>query len=61
MLRSLSNRLIIAISAVVLLLGILGALLVSRISGLGGTTQAILRTNAYSAAAMSKMREAITE
>ena len=58
MLRSLSNRLIIAISAVVLLLGVLGALLVSRISDLGETTQEILHTNAHSAAAMSKMRDA---
>ncbi len=58
MLRSLSNRLIIAISAVVLLLSVLGALLVARISNLGGTTEAILRTNAQSAAMMGKMRSA---
>lgn len=56
--RSLSNRLIIAISAVVLFLGVLGALLVARVSALGGVTQRILRTNAHVAVMMSTMREA---
>ena len=56
--RSLSNRLIIAISTVILFLGVLGALLVTRVSALGGVTQRILRTNAHATAMMSTMREA---
>ncbi len=60
MFRSLSNRLIIAILAVVLLLGILGALLISRISQLGEVTDVILQSNSHAMAAISKMREAST-
>lgn len=58
MFRSLSNRLIIAILAVVLLLGILGALLIARISRLGEMTGVVLQTNSRSVATISKMREA---
>ncbi len=58
MLRSLSNRLILAILALVLLLGILGALLVTRISRLGDLTDVVLQANAESAATMSTMRSA---
>ncbi|MHB8254821.1 MAG: sensor histidine kinase [Acidiferrobacter sp.] len=58
MFRSLSNRLIIAILAVVLLLGVLGALLIARISDLGEVTGMILESNSRSMATISKMREA---
>lgn len=60
MLRSLSNRLIIAILAVVLLLAILGAILVSRIGHLGDVTGVILQTNSRSMADVGKMRDAAT-
>ena len=58
MLRSLSNRLIIAILAVVLLLGVLGGVLVSRIGRLGNVTAAILQANSHALATVGEMREA---
>lgn len=58
MFRSLSNRLIVAILAVVILLGVLGALLITRIGHLSQMTSVILATNSHSMTTIGTMREA---
>ena len=60
MFRSLNNRLIVTILAVVLLLGVSGALLIVRISHLGQVTGRMLESSSRSMTAIGKMRAAST-